>query len=154
MAAGTGNSRWPNEAQFKTDFRTREQYGRKATKHVLASLEANFEHKEPADLNTATIEHLMPQELNDDWKKMLGDKYEDVYSRLLHTFGNLTLTGYNSELGNLPFRQKQQKLDTSHIELNRWICEQATWDAATIEARAAVLADTAVKIWLGPESFS
>jgi hypothetical protein len=154
MAAGTGNSRWPSDAQFKADFQAREQYGRKATKHVLASLETNFDHKEPADLSTTTIEHLMPQELNDNWRQMLGDNYEDTYNRLLHTFGNLTLTGYNSELGNLPFGEKQHQLTTSHIELNRWICQQPAWNATTIESRATGLADTAIKIWLGPESFS
>ena len=123
MGAGSGNSRWPNDAQFKADLQTREQYGRKATKHVLGSLEANFDHKEPADLRTATIEHLMPQELTPEWKLTLGAEYEDTYNRFLHTFGNLTLTGYNSELGNLPFDQKQQQLTNSHIELNRWICQ-------------------------------
>lgn len=154
MASGSGNSRWPNDAQFKADFQTKEQYGRKATKHVLASLEANFDHKEPADLSNATIEHLMPQELTPDWKLMLGAQWADAFDRFLHTFGNLTLTGYNSELGNLPFNEKQQQLANSHIELNRWICQQASWNASTIEERASRLADTATKIWLGPESFS
>ena len=57
---------------------------------MLASLEANFGHKEPADLSTTTIEHLMPQELTPEWKLTLGTDYEDAYDRLLHTFGNLT----------------------------------------------------------------
>jgi len=154
MAAGSGNSRWPNDSQFKADFQTKEQYGRKATKHVLASLEASFDHKEPADLTNATIEHLMPQELTPDWKVTLGAEWEDTFDRFLHTFGNLTLTGYNSELGNLPFPRKQEQLINSHIELNRWICQQSGWNASAIEARAATLAEMATKIWLGPESFS
>ena len=94
MAAGSGNSRWPNDAQFKADFfQFKEQYGRKATKYVLASLEANFDHKEPADLTNATIEHLLPQQLTPDWKLMLGTDWENTFDRFLHTFGNLTLSG-------------------------------------------------------------
>ncbi len=154
MAGGSGNARWPNDSAFKADFQTREQYGRKSTKHVLVSLEADFGHKEPADLANATIEHLMPQEPSADWKEMLGERWADVHDRLLHTFGNLTLTAYNPELGNLGFEQKKQQLSTSHIELNRWIWEQTVWNESTMEKRAAMLADTAAKLWLGPESFS
>jgi uncharacterized protein with ParB-like and HNH nuclease domain len=154
MAAGSGNARWPNDTAFKTAFETSEQYGRKATRHVLISLERSFDHKEPADLTNATIEHVMPQELSANWKQMLGVRCADVHETLLHTLGNLTLTGYNAELGNLPFDQKRQKLSNSHIELNRWICDQTQWDEQTIEARAASLAEAATQLWTGPESFS
>ncbi len=154
MAAGSGNARWPNDTAFKTAFQTSEQYGRKATRHVLVSLEISFDHKEPADLGNATIEHVMPQELSPTWKEMLGARCADGHETLLHTFGNLTLTGYNAELGNLPFDQKRQKLSTSHIELNRWICDQPQWDEHTIEARATSLSEAAAKLWAGPESFS
>jgi hypothetical protein len=154
MASGSGNARWPNDSAFKADFQTREQYGRKSTKHVLISLEADFGHKEPADLANATIEHVMPQEPSSEWKQMLGERWADVHDRLLHTFGNLTLTAYNPELSNLGLEQKKQHLSISHIELNRWICQQPAWDEVTMEARAAMLADIAAKIWLGPESFS
>lgn len=154
MAAGSGNARWPNDTAFKTAFQTSEQYGRKATRHVLISLERNFDHKEPADLTSATIEHVMPQELSSEWKQMLGARCADVHETLLHTFGNLTLTGYNAELGNLPFDQKRQRLSTSHIDLNHWICDQPQWDEATIEVRAGTLAEAATKLWVGPESFS
>jgi hypothetical protein len=131
-----------------------EQYGRKATKLVLASLEANFMHKEPVDLAAVTIEHVMPQEISPNWRSMLGDQCDDVHSELLHTFGNLTLTGYNSELGNRSFEEKRKELQNSHIELNRWICQQAIWNASTIKERAAELAKVASEVWLGPESVS
>ena len=96
----------------------------------------------------------MPQEPSPDWKEMLGERWEDSHERLLHTFGNLTLTAYNPELGNLGFEHKKQQLSISHIELNRWIYQQTVWNETTIEARAAMLADIATKLWLGPESFS
>jgi hypothetical protein len=47
MATGSGNARWPNDTAFKAPFQTSEQYGRKATRHVLVSLERNFRHREP-----------------------------------------------------------------------------------------------------------
>jgi uncharacterized protein with ParB-like and HNH nuclease domain len=152
MASGSGNARWPTDATFKAAFHS-EQYARKATRHVLTSLEKGFEHKEPVNLSTATIEHVMPQELSVQWEQMLGSRYLDVHQRLLHTFGNLTLTGYNSELGNLAFDQKRKMLSESHIDLNRWICEQDHWDEQTIESRSTALADSAATMWEGPGRF-
>jgi hypothetical protein len=155
MASGSGNTRWPNDATFKNAIQTIEQYGRsrKATRHVLVSIERGFHHKEPADLASATIEHVMPQELSPDWREMLGVRCDDVHESLLHTFGNLTLTAYNSELGNLSFDIKRQKLSTSHIELNRWICSQTEWNKQIIEYRSELLAEAALELWLGPERF-
>ena len=55
----------------------------------------------------ATIEHIMPQTLNGDWKAMLGDNFEEIQEKYLHTFANLTLTGINSELSNKAFEIKR-----------------------------------------------
>ena len=151
LSAGSGNARWPTDSAFKTAFQLSEQYGRKATRHVLTSLEKNFGHKEAVNLETATIEHVMPQELSPDWEQMLGSASKELHEFLLHTFGNLSLTGYNSELGNLPFDQKRQQLSASHIDLNHWICDQSEWNEKTIMTRATILADTASRLWVGPE---
>ena len=56
----------------------------------------------------------MPQNknLSTAWQKILGiDKWNEVQEKYLHTLGNLTLTGYNSELGDKPFADKQKDLD-------------------------------------------
>lgn len=151
LSSGSGNARWPIDSAFKAAFQLTEQYGRKATRHVLTSLEKNFGHKETVNLETASIEHVMPQELSSDWEQMLGTGAKELHESLLHTFGNLTLTGYNSELGNLPFDQKRQQLLASHIDLNMWICEQSEWNEKTIVTRATILADSASKLWVGPE---
>ena len=44
---------------------------------------------------------------------MLGDDWQTVRDRYIHTLGNLTLTGYNSELGDKPFSEKQDLLEES-----------------------------------------
>lgn len=58
-----------------------------------------------------TIEHIMPQHLNKEWRQMLGDDYERIHDKYLHTFANLTLTTYNSEMGNKPFADKLNGFD-------------------------------------------
>lgn len=53
-----------------------------------------------------SIEHVMPQNLNAQWKKDLGPNAEEIKEKYLHTFANLTLTGYNSEYSNRPYIEK------------------------------------------------
>ena len=56
-----------------------------------------------------TIEHIFPQGKNipDEWVKMVADgdmsKAIEVQEKQVHTLGNLTITGYNSKLSNMPF---------------------------------------------------
>lgn len=126
LASSSGNARFPKDAEFASAFMSQPQYGRGTTRFILCRLERSFNHKETVDLSTATIEHIMPQTLNQEWKDELGLDAENVHSTLINTFGNLTLTGYNSELGNLPFSDKKSQLKNTHIELNRWILEQSS----------------------------
>jgi uncharacterized protein with ParB-like and HNH nuclease domain len=114
---------------------------------ILERLEASFEHKEPADPSTATIEHILPQTLTDEWRLELGDDPDAQWTELVQTLGNLTLTGYNPELSNLPFRDKKPVLVASHYELNRQLSEVDRWTPDAIRARGRALAKRAVKIW-------
>ena len=51
----------------------------------------------------------MPQNeaLSAAWKNGLGPEWERVHQTWLHTLGNLTLTGYNSEYSDRPFLEKR-----------------------------------------------
>ena len=49
----------------------------------------------------------MPQTLSEEWKEELGANWSETHEKYLHTIGNLTLTGYNSELSNHSFKEKQ-----------------------------------------------
>ena len=109
-----GNYQLPRDTQFVESIKTRDTY------HMLKPFQIflferleNSVHGEYNDVATdmkkkdATIEHIMPQTLNGDWKAMLGDNYEEIQDKYLHTFANLTLTGINSELSNKPFEIKR-----------------------------------------------
>ena len=115
---------------------------------MLGALERSFGHKETVDLNeTITIEHIMPQTLNEQWLTMLGERALEIHAQWLHTVGNLTLSGYNPDMGNQPFEEKKKVLRDSHIELNRDIVACEVWDESTIKLRSATLADRAVAVW-------
>ncbi|MFN7138584.1 MAG: HNH endonuclease family protein, partial [Limisphaerales bacterium] len=150
MSSGNGSRRYPTDAEFKDALERQPQYGRGTTRFILCSLEKSFEHKEPVNLDSTTIEHVLPQTLTDEWKTELGPEFERIHTQFADTFGNLTLTGYNPELGNIPFSEKKAKLQNTHIELNRWIIEQSNWSEEQILARAEVLSAKAVSLWPGP----
>lgn len=68
----------------------------------------------------------------------------------MHTLGNLTLTAYNSELGDKPFDVKQKELDdvkTKVVVLYSDVKGCTVWNAEAIELRADRLADIIVKLY-------
>src|SRR5690606_11979476 len=78
------------------------------------------------------------------------DRLSDALLKDLHRLGNLTLTGYNSTYSDRPFSEKKTiagGFDDSPLRLNRFIREQSTWDAKTIEQRGKLLAEKAVTVW-------
>ena len=149
--------RWPDDAAVRERLPSFEIYRRESvkTRVVLETLEESFGHRERVDLSALTIEHVMPQTITGNkngraWKEMLGVDWEKHHARWLHTLGNLTLTGYNTELSNSPFPTKQVELAKSHLDLNLHFKGLAKWDNAAIEARAALLADRVLKEWPRP----
>lgn len=65
-----------------------------------------------------TIEHIMPQTLTAKWKIDLGKKATEIYEKYVHCIGNLTLTGYNSEMSNDSFEEKKKVYKESNIYIN------------------------------------
>ena len=55
------------------------------------------------------IEHVMPQTLTPEWELELGPQAREQWARLLHTLGNLTLTGYNADMSNRPYVDKRER---------------------------------------------
>lgn len=151
--------RWPDDAALLARLPGFELYRRESTKTrvILEALEESFGHRERVDLSTLTIEHVMPQTITNNkngkaWKEMLGEGWEKPHETLLHTLGNLTLTGYNTELSNSPFETKQVELANSHLDLNAYFDGLPKWDAEAITKRTAALAARVVTLWPRPAS--
>lgn len=89
---------WPADQRFEGAFAEFPLYQRGYTKPVLGTLERARGHKEPADLNDAQVEHILPQTLSPMWRAMLGPDAERIHGTWLHRPGNLTLSAYNQEL--------------------------------------------------------
>ncbi|MFD0965359.1 DUF1524 domain-containing protein [Seminibacterium arietis] len=89
---------------------------------------------------------MFPQKENATiWKQEISneEEYKKIYDNYLHTLGNLTFTGYNSELGTRPFKQKKKiiKENSKANILNKDVLSAKKWDENSILNRATNLAN-------------
>lgn len=150
-----GYRRFPTDTEFEQAIVIKDIYSFRSRNYLLESLE-NFRRKELVNAENYTIEHILPQNENvsEEWKAELGPDWENIKEKYLHTLGNLTLTGYNSELSDRPFRDKKTipgGFNTSPLHLNESVRNESVWNETAIERRAAALASNASKIWTRPD---
>lgn len=143
----------PTDETFATALRERNLYRKNALcKYLLVAIEN--QGKEKIDTTSLSIEHIMPQNknLSKSWQTMLGANWEQVHDRYLHTLGNLTLTGYNTELGDKPFNIKKDMLENpenpTHITLlYQDVLDKEDWNEKTITDRAERLTSIILKLF-------
>ncbi|WP_102372692.1 DUF262 domain-containing protein [Enorma phocaeensis] len=106
-----------------------------------------------------TIEHVFPQGENipASWVDMIGGgdkaKAREIQAAYVHTLGNLTITGYNSKLSNMPFVEKRDRKDSNganvgyrnELNLNDDLVSVDSWTKEQIEARTEKLVKLALK---------
>ncbi|WP_033764285.1 DUF262 and DUF1524 domain-containing protein [Helicobacter pylori] len=148
----TGMQKFPNDFEFKDSFITIDFYNFKRRKYFFERLE-NFERNERVYTHEYTTEHIMPQTLEEEWKRDLGENFQAIHDKYLHTIGNLTLTGYNYEYRNNSFQEKRDMengFKQSPLRLNQSLKDLEVFGEKEIEKRANDLADWALKIWTYP----
>lgn len=146
--------RFPNDDEFDRDIQTRDLYNFRSRSYWLRRLE-NDRRKEPVPVDEYTIEHILPQneQLKPEWKAALGPEWKRIQETWLHSLGNLTLTGYNSEYSDRPFIEKRDiegGFGNSPLRVNEGLGQTSNWNEDEIKKRAARLAKLAVKVWTGP----
>jgi uncharacterized protein with ParB-like and HNH nuclease domain len=147
--------RFPGNEEFWRELVSRDLYNQPRRSYWLRRLE-NDGRKERVFIDEYTIEHIMPQNpnLSAAWRQALGPEWERIHGTKLHTLGNLTLTGYNSEYSDRPFAEKRDMAGgfaQSPLRLNEGLGAVAEWNEDAITERAAALADRALSVWRAPE---
>ncbi len=153
LSLETTKGKFPKDSEFKNLFITIDFYNLKEKKYFFERLE-NFDTKEPVNTKECTIEHIMPQTLTEEWERDLGGNFQAIHDKYLHTIGNLTLTGYNTEYSNRSFQEKQGMeggFKDSPLRLNQSLRDLESFGEEEIEKRANDLADLALKIWTYPK---
>src|ERR1017187_918393 len=148
--------RFPTDDEFRRDLKTRNLYNFPRRSYWLRRLE-NHGRKERVLVDEYTIEHILPQNenLSAARKLALGAEWERIQQTWLHTLGNLTLTGYNSEYSDRTFTEKGDKqpggFKESPLKLNQGLGQLDHWNEDTIKARADKLAGMALDVWIAPK---
>jgi len=146
--------RFPSDEEFIREIKIRDLYNFRSRSYWLRRIE-NHDRKERVSVDEYTIEHILPQNenLSDPWRKALGPDWKKIQETWLHTLGNLTLTGYNSEYSDHAFNKKRDMeggFKFSPLKLNEGLGSIENWNESAIKTRAGHLAKIAAKVWPAP----
>jgi hypothetical protein len=108
-----------------------------------------------------TIEHIFPQGENipASWVAMIVDgdenKAKEIQQIHVHKLGNLTISGFNSALGNKSFGEKRDRTDRqgrsvgykNGLKLNEDLANAETWSVDQIDARTTKLVTQAIALF-------
>lgn len=170
-----GTGVFPNDTNVKETFFQRQIYKMPVSyRAFLFERMENMNSKEYNDTiirkihdGTISIEHIMPQHLSAQWKKDLGSNAEEIKEKYLHTFANLTLTGYNQEYSNRPYSEKwsgyivskknkaTKKIETKEIcgyrdsafKLSNYMRDHQQWTETELKERGEQLLTNFLKLW-------
>lgn len=157
----TGSSVFPRDDIFKKMFSTEDIFAMKKNKLYIFDRLENQDSNETTDIISKindkiyTIEHILPQTLSEQWKNDLGENYEAIQKRWLHTIANLTLTGYNSKYSNKRFIEKktiEHGFNDSPLRLNQYIKHCERWTEFELKTRLEQLLSIAFRLWPFPST--
>lgn len=108
-----------------------------------------------------TVEHILPQGENipQPWVDMIagGDSKvaASLQSQHVHRLGNLTLSGFNSSLGNLSFGEKRDRKDRkgnyvgyrNKLHLNEDLSNWSEWNVEEIDRRTTRLVEETLNLF-------
>lgn len=148
--------RLPNDNEMKSTLTSMNFYEglKQYSKLILGKIE---EHntKVAVDFRNkkVTIEHIMPQTLEDSWKVELGEHFSEIHKTYLHNIGNLILTEFNSEIGNKSFEEKKRKLATSSLNYRLDVINRNTWNEDSIKEHQTNMVKWFLSTFPLPEEF-
>lgn len=148
--------RLPNDNEIRNTLRQINFYEalKRYSKFILGKIEENnTKVTVPFRNRKITIEHIMPQTLNDSWITDLGENYVETHKKYLHNIGNLILTEFNSEIGNKSFEEKKRKLKTSSLFYRLSVVNKNKWDESSIIEHQSNMIEWFIKTFPLPKEF-
>ena len=140
----------PSDDEFCTALKTTNLYNKGPLCKILL-LNIENDGKEKVSEASLTIEHVLPQNrlLSTEWQKMLGKDWMEIQNKYLNTLGNLTLSSYNSEMGDKPYSYKKNIIinGAKTIVLSKEIIENDLWNEQVIKDRADRLTKILLNIY-------
>lgn len=176
LTSRNGSSRFPSDTEFAEALATKNIYKMRAKNKIYTFYCLNAGNSKEGDTSVIdkmqpdedgnvvlSIEHIMPQTLNADWKAVLGGDQNAtrIQEKWEHTIANLTLTGYNSSYSNSSFITKLTLknddgqgigFEYSPLHINEFVKHQTSWGEEQLMKRMDEIQKEAVNIWKMPIS--
>ena len=158
-----GSAKFPTDEDLKTALRDKDLYNIKSkNRNYMFELLENFNNREYVDTSheKITIEHIFPQNPNDDWNEDIApNDYFQFKEKYLNTLANLTLSGNNGALSNKGFYAKksmnkeggEQGYIFSRLWLNDYLKSIDNWDINKYNERFDLIYNRFLKIWEYPD---
>lgn len=151
------NRKYPSDTRLRQSLENQPIYDKRRPQRLVLVMETinKFLSKGTGGFttldNSATIEHILPQTMSEEWKAHIGSNWNEVHREYLHTIGNLTLVTqeWNSTLSNSSYSRKRKLLSEHALLLNREYFGEATlkWNEDSIRSRSKFLANHIINIW-------
>lgn len=145
---------YPNDHEVREAIRTKQFKDKSKLRLVLETINRHLSKDMDGFTaldKDATIEHILPQKCDQNWKTYLGKNWQEIQKEYLNNLGNLTLVSgeWNSELSNSPFANKKEKLARHVLLINCSYFNQniERWDDQAIKNRAEFLTEKFLEIW-------
>lgn len=108
-----------------------------------------------------TIEHIFPEGNNipQCWVDMIADgnsqKATELRNKYCHKLGNLTITGFNSDLSNMSFIKKRDRVNENNnyigykngLSINKDLESKESWTVEDIERRTDKMVSTCLELF-------
>ena len=136
------------EPNFVSNFKNY-SYSGKLASYVLKKIESfrNGQYIVTEITSKASLEHILPQTLNEEWEKNFD---EEKHQKYVSKIGNQTLlhSKLNRQAQNFSFDNKLKKYDEQPgIKITEDLLEEKTWTQKEIDDRTEKFADVAKEIW-------
>jgi uncharacterized protein with ParB-like and HNH nuclease domain len=158
-----GSAKFPTDEDVKTALKDKDLYNiQSKNRNYMFELLENFNNKEYVNTSNEniTIEHIFPQNPNEDWNKAITpDDYFMFKEKYVNTIANLTLSGNNGALSNKSFNDKKtmnrqgakQGYDFSRLWLNDYLKTVNSWNIVNYNDRFNLIYSRFLKIWEYPD---
>ena len=129
-------------------FNTTNSQQKKIARYILYKIEAQLEGgiKTDYQIDEGTIEHILPENMNAQWKDIFTD---EEHVKMVYMLGNLSLlepTLNHKQAGQKSFAEKKKVYQISQYALSKQIGGEE-WTVQMIKHRQSSLAKTAAGIW-------
>ncbi|WQU98772.1 DUF262 domain-containing protein [Helicobacter pylori] len=142
LGKSVGQAVFPNDDRIRAAFLVRNAYAvNQVCKFILLEIE-KLSNAEPPREENLEVEHFYPKTPTQEWRDKVGD-YFTFEQDYLNNFGNLTLTGQNSRLGNKSYEAKIELMEQhSSLHLNDYFINNTdSWGIEEVKARSEYLAN-------------